>query len=164
MSRMIPALITGLLLPCLVATDINAAEPELQPTREACLVTGHGIVPITVEMAITESGRRKGLMGRDSLPPDTGMLFVYEEPRKPDHGFWMYQTLIPLDIAYLDKEGTILAIRQMVPCQSPSGSGCPVYRAGVSFSSALEMNQSFFRTNGITVGHQLSTSEFICKP
>ncbi|WP_417532225.1 DUF192 domain-containing protein [Marinobacter lipolyticus] len=163
MSRITRALITGLLLTGLVAGDINAEVPVSQPLREACLITDHGVVPITVEMAITESGRRKGLMGRESLAPDSGMLFVYEEPRRPDHGFWMYQTLIPLDIAYLDKEGTIVAIRQMIPCQSPSGSGCPVYRAGVSFSAALEMNQSFFRNNGITVGHRLSTSEFICK-
>ncbi|MCG2581189.1 MAG: DUF192 domain-containing protein [Marinobacter sp.] len=164
MSRMTWALITSLLVPCLIAGDINAEVSEPLPTREACLITDHGIIPITVEMAITESDRRKGLMGRESLAPDTGMLFLYEEPRRPDHGFWMYQTLIPLDIAYLDKEGTILAIRQMAPCQSPSGSGCPVYRAGVSFSSVLEMNQSFFRNNGISVGHRLSTSESICKP
>ncbi|EON92573.1 hypothetical protein MARLIPOL_07469 [Marinobacter lipolyticus SM19] len=164
MSRINRALNTGLLLTCLVTGDINAEVPVSQSLREACLITDHRIVPITVEMAITESGRRNGLMGRESLAPDTGMLFVYEEPRRPDHGFWMYQTLIPLDIAYLDKEGTIVAIRQMVPCRSPSGSGCPVYRAGVSFSSALEMNQSFFRNNGISVGHQLSSSESICKP
>ncbi|AZT85840.1 DUF192 domain-containing protein [Marinobacter sp. NP-4(2019)] len=156
------ALITGLFVPCLVAGELKAEEPL--PSREACLMTDHRIIPITVEMAITESERRKGLMGRESLAPDTGMLFLYDKPRSPDHGFWMYRTLIPLDIAYLDQEGTIKAIKQMVPCRSTSGSDCPVYRAGVSFSAVLEMNQFFFRNNGISVGHQLSTSESICKP
>ncbi|MEQ9547699.1 MAG: DUF192 domain-containing protein [Marinobacter sp.] len=141
----------------------QAKSEGASPIHEACLISDRGITPIRVEMAITESERRKGLMGRKSLAPNTGMLFIYDEPRDPEHGFWMHRTLIPLDIAYLDNQGTIKAIKQMLPCKSTQGSGCPVYRAGVSFSAALEMNQFFFRNNGISVGDQVSTSESICK-
>ncbi|WP_297794301.1 DUF192 domain-containing protein [uncultured Marinobacter sp.] len=161
MSRTALALITTLFIPALVVGQTKA-EDSL-PIREACLISSHGITPIRVEMAITESERRKGLMGRTSLAPNTGMLFIYEEPREPERGFWMHRTLIPLDIAYLDDQGTIKAIKQMFPCKSTLESGCPVYRAGVSFSGALEMNQFFFRNNGISVGDRVSTSESICK-
>lgn len=161
MSRAALALITALFLPWLVVGQTKAEESL--PIREACLISSHGITPIRVEMAITESERRKGLMGRESLAPNTGMLFIYDEPRSPEHGFWMHRTLIPLDIAYLGKHGTIKAIKQMLPCNSTLESGCPVYRAGVSFSAALEMNQFFFRNNGISVGDRVSTSESICK-
>ncbi|MGF2685528.1 DUF192 domain-containing protein [Marinobacter sp. DUT-3] len=158
--------VTCLLIGCLFVLGGMAREAiaeERLPSRQACLISDKGVIPITVEMAITDSQRRKGLMGRESLPANSGMLFVYDEPRKPDHGFWMYKTLIPLDIAYLDKTGTIKAIKHMAPCRSRTSSGCPVYRAGVSFSAVLEMNRSFFRNHGISVGHHFSTSESICK-
>ena len=70
------------------------------------------------------------------MAPDAGMLFKYREPRSASHGFWMYKTLIPLDIAYLNEDGKIGSIRKMVPCPSASGSGCPTYPAGVPFIEA----------------------------
>lgn len=139
------------------------AEPERLPMADACLITGDWRIPVSVELARTPKQRSKGLMGRTSLPPDSGMLFIYQRPRDPDYGFWMHQTLIPLDIAYLNEEGVIGAIRHMTPCPSKRGSECPSYPAGVSFSLALEMNEGFFERHDIGVGDRLELNAARCQ-
>src|ERR1043165_5369353 len=67
----------------------------------------------TLEVADTMPTQQKGLMNRDSMPADHGMIFVFEsdEPR----AFWMHNTRIPLDILYVDSAGRIVSIRQMKP-------------------------------------------------
>jgi uncharacterized membrane protein (UPF0127 family) len=132
-----------------------AAPQEGLPVIEACFVSGVGIVAVELEVASTAKQRQKGLMGRTSLGSNEGMLFKYNEPREASHGFWMYKTLIPLDIAYLNEAGVIGNIRQMVPCASASGAGCPTYPAGVPFIQAVEMNAGFFQEHGIGRGDRL---------
>lgn len=102
-------------------------------------------------------------MGREFLAVTSGMLFQYQEQQRPSHSFWMYQTLIPLDIAYLDDNGVIGNIRQMAPCESSSGANCPSYPAGVEFITAVEMNTGFFEANGISVGDRLNLGSANCQ-
>lgn len=152
----------------LVLSAVNAEQPALSPTvaeqsRPACLVSDGATVHITVELAHTSEQRRQGLMGRGELPPNAGMLFQYNTRRPADHGFWMYRTLIPLDIAYLEENGTIVAINRMYPCPSDSPGNCPTYQAGAAFSGALEMNQGFFAQNGIEVGDRFSLGPVGCE-
>jgi uncharacterized membrane protein (UPF0127 family) len=66
-----------------------------------------------IELALTDEQVKRGLMYRDSLPADAGMLFVM--PREDTWSFWMHQTRIPLDIIYLDKTGKILEIHARAP-------------------------------------------------
>lgn len=139
-----------------------AAPQESLPEIQACFVGGNPVVPVILEVASTPEQRRKGLMGRDSLSPNHGMLFQYEQERDASHGFWMYKTRIPLDIAFLDENGTVGSIRHMVPCASASGSGCPTYPAGVPFISAVEMNAGFFRKHGIKPGDRLRLGAANC--
>lgn len=139
-----------------------ASPQEGLPLIDACFETAHGPVEVELEVASTPEQRRKGLMGRTSLAPDAGMLFEYQEPREASHGFWMYQTLIALDIAYLNPDGVIGSIREMVPCASASGSGCPTYPAGVPFIQAVEMNAGFFREHGIRPGDRLYRGKDNC--
>lgn len=101
-------------------------------------------------------------MGRESLAANSGMLFQYQEQQRPDHGFWMYQTLIPLDIAYLDANGVIGNTQQMEPCESASGTRCPNYPAGVEFVTAVEMNIGFFEANNISAGDRLKLGKENC--
>lgn len=129
-------------------------QPRL-PVSEACFVTEDHTVPVTLEVANDFSQRQTGLMGREALADDEGMLFEYEQPRNPDHGFWMYKTLLKLDIAYLYEDGTIGSIRKMAPCSSSNPGNCPSYPAGVAFTSAVEMNWDFFSENDIAVGDRL---------
>lgn len=141
----------------------GAVEPSANlPVAAGCFVTGSSTVSVSLELAQAPQDRRKGLMGRESLAPSSGMLFQYQEQQSPDHGFWMYQTLIPLDIAYLDENGVIGNIRHMEPCDSSNGARCPSYPAEVEFVSAAEMNLGFFEANGIGIGDRLKLGKQSC--
>jgi len=107
---------------------------------------------LQVELAQTAAERRNGLMDRDFLAPDTGMLFVYQYPQPPQGGFWMYRTRIPLDIAFIDEQGRIAARYTMQPCMSGNPSDCPATLAGVTYHAALEVNAGYFEEYGIGEG------------
>ena len=117
-----------------------------------CLRTPSARVHLTAEVAHTPAQRATGLQGRRALEPDAGMLFLYDRLRPPASGFWMFRTRIPLDIAYLGPDGDIRSIRHMQPCPDASPGRCPVYRAGVPYQAALEVNGGFFARHGIQVG------------
>ena len=68
---------------------------------------------VQLELARTPQEHQVGLMFRDSLPPDSGMLFIYDHPAT--EGYWMRNTLIPLSIAFIDRDGTIVDIQDMQP-------------------------------------------------
>lgn len=167
MQHRIPARSLRAILPvmALLFSGCLAALPDNEslPVEQACLISDEQAAPITVEIARTSAERSRGLMDRVRLAPNSGMLFVYNDQRRADHGFWMYRTLIPLDIAYLDRDGIIGAIRQMAPCPSDQGRDCPTYQAGVPFYLALEMNQGYFEGQGIGVGDQLSLNPSDCR-
>lgn len=148
----------------LAFSDCVSAHPDKTtlPVVQACLTSDSQALPITIEVARKPAERSRGLMGRTELAQNAGMLFVYNSQRRADHGFWMYRTLIPLDIAYLDRDGTIDAIRHMEPCPSEQGRDCPTYQAGVPFYRALEMNLGYFEKQGISVGDRLSMDPSDC--
>jgi uncharacterized protein len=78
---------------------------------------------IAVEVVADPESRARGLMYRPSLPADRGMLFLFPEPDV--HSFWMKDTLIPLDMIWLDTERKVIAIeRDVPPCQADP---CPSY-------------------------------------
>jgi uncharacterized membrane protein (UPF0127 family) len=99
---------------------------------------------IWVEAAKTPPERAKGLMSRRHLGRNEGMLFIFE--MEDYHGFWMKDTLIPLSIAFIDREGRIVRISDMKPLTLESHDPPrPVLYA-------LEMNQGWFSANGIREG------------
>jgi uncharacterized protein len=120
---------------------------------------GDDIVRMRVELATTADQRAYGLMERPSLPPEHGMLFTYPAPQDPQSGFWMYRTLIPLDIAFLDEAWEIVAILPMEPCTNPNPRLCPVYSPGVPYNAALEANRGFFGRWGVDVGDRVRRVE-----
>ncbi|MEX2582699.1 MAG: DUF192 domain-containing protein [Gemmatimonadota bacterium] len=109
-----------------------------------------------VEVAESEAQRSRGLMQRTSLDPDSGMIFLFDSEQPPENTFWMYNTLIPLDIAFIGSDGRIGSIREMEPCTSPYPQWCQYYEAGVPFESALEVNAGYFEEHGIGVGDPVS--------
>lgn len=121
---------------------------------------------LEVEVAETVSQRQRGLMGRESLPEANGMLFRFESEQAANNAFWMYRTLIPLDIAFIDSDGRIVAINTMQPCESSSPSDCPSYPAGAAYHSALEVNGGYFAERGINVGDCVSIPDEagFCQP
>ncbi|MBM4338898.1 MAG: DUF192 domain-containing protein [Deltaproteobacteria bacterium] len=99
---------------------------------------------IRVEVARTPGERAEGLMNRKHLGKEDGMFFIFEE--EGYHSFWMKNTLIPLSIAFIDKEGRIVKITDMKPLTLDSH---PPPRPVLY---ALEMNQGWFSKNGIKAG------------
>jgi hypothetical protein len=126
------------------AQDRTSAEPtEYVPASKLVPIRVAGI-EIRVEIADDEAERSEGLMFRESLPENEGMLFVYESQRAL--GFWMRNTLIPLDIAYIDEQGRIVDIQSMEPGDTSThwSSSDAMY--------ALEMNVGWFETNAVSIG------------
>jgi hypothetical protein len=106
-----------------------------------------GGIPITVEIADTPALREQGLMNRDSLPEDSGMLFVYADEQM--RSFWMRNTKIPLDIAFIDHNGSIVNIEQMeAQTDENTISAAPA-------TYALEMSLGWFEANGVGPGDRL---------
>ncbi|WP_211187541.1 DUF192 domain-containing protein [Achromobacter sp. Bel] len=106
-----------------------------------------GIHIIRAEVANTDATRRDGLMFRKELPGNDGMLFVFEQPDV--QCFWMRNTLLPLSIAFIADDGTIVNIDDMAPqTEDPHCAKKPV-------RYALEMAQGWFEEHGIKAGRKI---------
>lgn len=123
------------------------------------IVTGVDTVTLLAEVAHTSAQKSQGLMERQSLADSTGMLFVYDSNQPADAGFWMYRTRIPLDIAFADSTGVIVALRHMEPCTARLAAGCPTYAPGAEYRYALEVNSGFFARYGVRVGSRMLFTE-----
>lgn len=134
-------LATLLLTSVFVYTRLTASNLSETPSR---LCFGERCV--TLEIARTPEERRQGLMYRTALAAETGMLFIFEQPGY--HSFWMKNTLIPLDILWLDENLTVVHIeRNVPPCATDP---CPSYRPPVEARYVLEVNAG--AAEGIGVG------------
>ena len=121
----------------------KAAETTVFGLRAAELKISN--VPLTAEIADTPQASENGLMFRDSLPEDRGMLFIFEQPEKAS--FWMKNTKIPLSIAYIDSACKILEIKSMNPLDETL-----VVSNSDQVTYALEVNQGWFARRGISSG------------
>ena len=92
------------------ATAPGAQETELSKIEPLTVATDTGATLFTVEIADTETLRQRGLMFRQRLPEDRGMLFAYDKPRIV--AMWMKNTLIPLDMAFIRADGTIAYVAE----------------------------------------------------
>ncbi|MDH3859511.1 MAG: DUF192 domain-containing protein [Gammaproteobacteria bacterium] len=88
-----------------------------------------------VELALTSAQRRQGLMHRERLAHNGGMLLVY--PRPGDHRIWMKNMKIPLRVLWIDEQFKVLQIRRLVPCEA---SPCPVFSAPLPARYILELS------------------------
>lgn len=132
-------------------TRASGAVPLLHPSVDGYpdatlrLVGPSGqMVTVAAKVANTPPRRRHGLMEVPTLPDAVGMLFVF--PAEQRGGFWMKDTLVPLDIAYADSDGAVTAILRMEPCTS---ARCPVYDPGTPYDYALEVRAGWFEQVGI---------------
>ncbi len=106
-----------------------------------------GMHLIRAEVAADFSARARGLMHRTSMPPNAGMLFIFDEAGA--QCMWMKNTLIPLSVAFIDDSGTIINIADMRP--RTEDSHCASHPARY----ALEMNRGWFAQRGIKPGAKI---------
>lgn len=140
-------LLRRLLASAVLAGAATLAFAQQMPIMEFSI----GIHRLSAEVAATDDTRIRGLMHRTSLPTDRGMLFVFTEDSA--HCMWMRNTLIPLSVAFLDKEGRILNIEDMAPRTETNHCAARPARY------ALEMNLGWFRARGLAPGAVLSGIE-----
>lgn len=134
------------LLPVLLALSC-AAEPA--PPR-AVIETAAGRVIFRVELAETDETRARGLMGRERLADDTGMLFLW--PSDSETAFHMRETLIPLTVAFFAADGRIVRVMDMEPCRADP---CPAYAPGAPYRGALEVSAGALTRRGVRSGDRL---------
>ena len=133
------------------AAPPTRSEPEESGPVVRIETAEGGEVVVPVEIADSPEERQVGLMNRESLPEDAGMIFLFDQDEVG--GFWMKDTLIPLSIAFADADGTIVSILDMEPCEADP---CEIYEPGVSYRSALEVNQGAFSRWGVQEGDRLT--------
>lgn len=102
----------------------------------------------TLEVADTDANRATGLMRRDFMPDDHGMIFVFN--REQNLAFWMKNTRIPLDIVYLDQVGTIVSIKSMKPHDIDSTP------ADAPAQYAIELNKGQADAAGLKTGMKVN--------
>ena len=108
---------------------------------------------IYAEIAITDVQKAMGLMFRKSLPENNAMIFVFNTPKQMS--FWMKNTEIPLDIAFLTEDGVITEIKQMYPSNLN-----PVKSSRDDILYCIETNAGWFAKNGISAGKALDMQTF----
>jgi uncharacterized membrane protein (UPF0127 family) len=107
-----------------------------------------GTARFNVEIADDPAERAQGLMNRPSMPASAGMLFLYDAPQRA--GFWMKNTLIPLDMIFLDETGTVTRVHEnAVPLDETTIDG------GEGVLAVLEINGGLASAIGIAEGSQL---------
>ncbi|MCS7296205.1 MAG: DUF192 domain-containing protein [Chloroflexota bacterium] len=119
----------------------TAAATELPIAQIAVVAPDGRAFPLTVEVAATPADRERGLMFRQQLAEDAGMLFVFPEETRTS--FWMKNTLVPLTIAFLAADGRILAVVDGKPLDETP------LDPGVAYRYALEVNQGWFARRGL---------------
>lgn len=108
-------------------------------------------VNINAETMRSEPELMRGLMFRESLAPDRGMLFIH--PSENTFHYWMYQTKIPLDMIWMDHNRRIVEMSlDTPPCRSASATDCPNYGGNFKSKYVLEVNAGVARKNGLKTG------------
>ena len=118
-----------------------------RPVPRVVVEAARGEAAVRVEVARTPAQREHGLMDRARLDPDAGMLFVFEESAR--HGFWMKNTLIPLDLVFIGDDGRVAAVVGRKPLTLEATDG------GVDSRYVLEVNEGWAGAHGVKPGDRV---------
>lgn len=141
-----------LLIPLLLVACTPEQEKAEPATVQDWLPLNINGVDLKAQIAITGGEMQKGLMYRESLPEDCGMLFIYKEEDR--RSFWMANTPLPLDIGFFDRKGMLLEIHRLVPFDTN-----PVASRSREVQFALEMPKGWFAGKGLYPGVKLSLEQ-----
>ena len=136
------------LVPMLLLLISSASATPIKDATPAVELHGQRF---SVEFATDDASREHGLMMRTTLAPDHSMLFVF--PYQASQGFWMKNTLIPLDILYFDTDRRLVSMQLNVPpCKADP---CPIYPSNVPARYVLELSAGTAHRIGAQVGDEL---------
>lgn len=139
-----------LLLGCVQSNPIVPAQNSDLPLTPSAVELPSVCVKekcVHVQLAQTQSEKERGLMGVTALTDQEGMLFLWQE--EGSYPFWMKGTLIPLDIVWIQADGTIVDIATLQPCQADP---CPAHFPAGNASYVLETNAGLMTKWGAKVG------------
>ena len=137
-----------LLLPLLLAANVAFAQLAQFPTAPLTIITAGGPQKFTVELATTPAQMAQGLMFRRSMAPDAGMLFDYQVPSMAM--MWMKNTLIPLDMLFVDAEGRVVNVHERAVPESLATIG-----AAAPVRAVIELNGGTVARLGIRPGDRV---------
>lgn len=142
-----------LVIACLasVSASMSAQASAKMPVAR---IAGNNLVQL--EVASTDAEIEKGLMYRTFLPEDCGMVFLFTPPRAVK--FWMYHTLISLDMCFVQNGKIVKICQDVPPCRSENPLECPTYPpgAGLIASEVIELNGGYTKRHGIKEGDTVS--------
>jgi uncharacterized membrane protein (UPF0127 family) len=141
-----------LIIILLAACQENPERPKA--TSDTSFGFHLGEIKFNARIACNHTERQKGLMHIQNMPENDGMLFLFKQ--EGAQGFWMKNTLIPLDIGYFTTDYILREIHPMYPRNLDSVKS---NRDDIQF--ALEMNQGWFRKNGIIPGTKLNLDDMV---
>lgn len=145
---MTPIVTLAVALTALAACSLSAAQAgSACDGLPAAVFQVEGSPRLTLEVARSDQERAAGLMLRDTLGADSAMIFVFPQPTTAR--FWMKDTRIPLSIAFVGADGTILDIQDMQPMSLEAhGPAAP-------YLYAIEANQGWFAAHGVAAGQRV---------
>jgi uncharacterized membrane protein (UPF0127 family) len=152
-SRTQPHWRAGAVLLALIFAGLAAAQTG--PQKLPAVRLNAGIHNIDAEFARSPEERTVGLMFRTTMAPNEGMLFEFEQPGQ--QCFWMKNTLLPLSVAFVGEDGSIVNIEDMKPQSLDSHCSAKPVRF------VLEMNQGWFAKRGIKAGFKLRGGPFAAR-
>jgi len=146
-------LLLAVFLPALLSAHAaDAGKKPVSPPSELCFKQ----ICFEIETAAADAERRRGLMHRDALKPREAMLFLFE--KEGILPIWMKNVRFPLDILWLDRQGTIIHLEENVPpCVTRE---CPSYYAPVPAAYVLETAAGSIRLYGLEKGHKADLTAF----
>ncbi len=130
----------------MACANANGAAPPAAP--RVVVEAAGGRHAVAVEVARTDEARARGLMFRRSLAPDAGMLFLFEE--SAEHGFWMQNTLISLDMIFIDEGGRIVGVVARAEPLSTT-----LRSVGAPSRYVLEVNGGWAAAHGVAPGDRV---------
>ena len=144
LTRAIAAISLSFASMCAIAQDAPQQLPAIRISS--------GMHVLQVQVAQTPEQQQIGLMFRKTMPTNDGMLFIFDEPRQ--QCFWMKNTLLPLSVAFIADDGSVVNIDDMKPQTLDSNCSTKPVRF------VLEMNVGWFDKRGIKAGSKFSGQPF----
>ncbi len=129
----------------------NQDEADRFMAREVTLPNGSKVY---AEMAIEQQELLRGLMFRDTLAKDRGMLFLHNKMGR--YAYWMFQVRIPLDIVWMDNSKKVVEVQENVPpCPSAKAAECPQFGGNQDAQFVLELAAGMAKKYGIVPGSKI---------